>query len=479
METSTEDLKVSGLGDFLVELLQLIALELNPPSLVSFSLTCRSFQCQMLSKTDVTTGVIPTTPKFGILAIPRCVKGFGVCVEAVKYDYPSLFDYWSGLVKIKYDGDGDWASPLEGLLNSAGRLKSKERTMMWIGKIYGFAYLNRTMARECLSDDWHVFVDGVASTDNIEKYETLVLPKQKEASEDEEVTEDEVNRNILKMHFSSSLESGSFKMAEYLAKRCEGTWETDVEDEDGNTFTSDEALGHVIDTNNGGALKWFLDRVPDDRTPVRKKNMLNSILSGSESPDQINVAISHPLFSSVPDDDIYLDQREYSTSDIFAILGCRPGLIKRLYQYLARTKEIDPRLEQYLKTLSKDEVLDLLTKRGTSTEVYRNVFGWFPNLFVIDQEFGSFFDCIEINIGFSPAVRLLMERSTTSTGLFEFLAKEHHDLIHTLIGENIFTDEKIVAAIKGGKLRAKENSSDKKCEGKKGVPKKKGKTAAR
>src|SRR5271156_175068 len=93
-----------SLADLNRDCLQQIALKLDPVSLVSFSFVCTAFQCQVIPRgpegePSVDPGI---STVYGILGFPCTVCGPDICEQAVKYDLPGLFDYWTGILGYDY-----------------------------------------------------------------------------------------------------------------------------------------------------------------------------------------------------------------------------------------------------------------------------------------------------------------------------------------------------------------------------------------
>lgn len=442
-----------ALNEIITEILQCIALNLDPPSLVSFSLACHSFECKVFSEEDETKKIPRTAPQFGILGIPRTARGFGVCLESIKYDHRALFDYWTNEVKINVVVKNKNAKMQ--MLQVAGSLSLTDSTMWWIGKIYTFIYSRPKMARcECLQA-WRALASGIAASNNIEKYELMVAPQypippprqigdEEDDGDIEEEDEDHSDIRYGTEHFQEALNAKTFDFALYLAKRLIHSWEYDYDGDDEvpvDTFSSEEALCTALDTNPD-ALQWFLDHIPVQTIKSQKLSKLQMLIEELNSTDMANVIFTHSLFADLPDDEIEIN-KFLLPKVALVILSHRPGLFPMLLKSLVRSEELDPFTESYIKKLSYKEFVDIFKDCRPTLAVAKKLMEIFPR----SEDFDDIFEALYGIFEFVPVVKLLAN-PTPPPRFFEFLIMNYGEHIHELLGEGLFSDEAIVEAIK-------------------------------
>jgi len=409
------------------DVLQCIALQLDTVSLVSFSLVCNAFRCNLMPPKDENGDSRPRTWEgFGILGIPNVVYADGLCIEAVRNDLPEAFDYWSTRVKLNPRVVGN-------MLTEAGILQI-ERGMFWVGKIHIFMFSNPWVIK--LDDSWTEFVNGIIISDDAIKYMSIVYP----------TTIGSYAKEHLSIHFKKAITARSFKLAELLAETLHPILVADYPELQ-STFLHDGALKYASDHAEG--MKWFLDRIPINITIAAKTHKLNHILHISPS-DTMVMAIGHPLFAEVPDVSIIIPHAT-SQKTILNILDRRPTLdivTSGIYTKLLCSNEFDARAIKYVPRIPASKMYKALIDNFSSINraTLKRLLELFP---LRDYYTGELlFDRVFRTLGFKDAVKLFSETSILGENLLMFLKKKYLKNMGELIGTDIFPDDVIVQAIR-------------------------------
>ena len=483
--------------NLLPECIQLIALQLDPVSLVSFSLACTTFSCKMMSSDKSKVGVaktktriskaeirvpeanLPRTAKtFGVLGIPKNVKGQCIIYKSIKYDLPDLFDYWVNLLN---PSDVD----LDEMIRKAGKLTPKEKSLQWIGKIYSCIYSKPKMAQSG-GVDWSAFTDGAIRSDDINHYISVVgeaqYKKWKEEGsdpndEDSEEEEDDINLNIAdsKYHsvFGEALAVGSLKIAEHFITQADGSV-------DEGYFRSIRAFRRAVH-GSCDSLIWFLNRMPTNLTLKQKTAILRTAFNCmSTEPKVVEVLCTHPFFEDIDMSTAKIPVRSYDTNVAFELLSHRPELLKplKLYRSFWR-KSADPRAQPYLKELTIQEICGTWISCGTPMEIIDEILAnntFFPPNDFENKNFKEVFECIVDKWNIKEAAKRFGCCDPDNLVNFtKFLSKDWSSSLIDLLGEDIIPDEIITKAIKDRKLE--EKLKDASNLGKKTAPRAKSKAA--
>ena len=435
---------MSTLIGFPVEILQTIALKLDPCSLVSFSLTSKAFECYIWHEECVEYS--QTAPRYGILGIPSSVMGIGICEEAVKYDLVELFDYWCERVRINIENS------IASMLRYAGLQVSKERSLFWVGKIYMFCYSRPNLAKDSTDrrDDFCGFVHGVITSDDVEKYKFFQsLPTDE--GDDEDADEREVRSLPQMRHMVIALEEDALNIAEYIGQTSTL-----------RIFASQDCWEPIISsTISATSLRWFLDKIPSDLDLSVKIFRLNMILTKSVlrfSAEKMMVVFTHSLFLDVPDEKIVM-KHPLPSNVALEILSLRPRLVLTCLNFLTslwnkHTKILDPRAEQYLKIVKAADVIKILKNCLVPLSVAKTLLERFPIGSDCDtNDFDDIFSLLVQENKFKDVVKAF---ANSYPWLLEMIKRKWSHKFYTLVGEDIFPDDVIVAAIREAKQSEQE-----------------------
>ena len=307
-----------------------IAGMLDSASLVSFSLTCKPFYCPMAPITDSQKDKLimeetskprkkgaaarkgkgkgveeempaivnspPTTfTDYPLRTIPRTAFGVWICVRCVKYNYPSLFDYWSEKVKVRRHP----GNLLPSMLKFAGAIVPKEQGAVMVGKIYSFMYTRGYS--DVFGDS---LAEGVMRANNIQHFESSIFTE---------------GPHELYEYLCGSVRYGSIELAEHIATKFTTTFE--VSDQ----YTEEDV---VLDANNilysysvvcacANKIKTFnwLMRNISELDEGKRTRVFFTITEDIRDPNIMEAALKHPLFSHIIDDMFVWNHKEGHTID--------------------------------------------------------------------------------------------------------------------------------------------------------------------
>lgn len=295
--------------------LQNVALNLDPASLVSFSLACKTFSCKYF---DDPYDMIPrssgrtfkkkmqrlTVPKegnvlsenYGILRLPNCILGVGILYQSIKHDYPNLFEYWVDYLgrhtSIIFDNGDDDEESFESAEGYVGAIPT-HRCLEWIGRI--------RIAKYKIGFPPHNFIYEVIKSRDLDKYITLVYePLSRTVPMTGTLKIEETFRIAI---IADALEIAKFIATELSIRVYERAY-----------------FKHAYDSSQK-IFAWILDKIPLGADIMK----LYSSIMGSRPNIFANfmAVLNHPLFR-----DIEFTEINLSPKDTLTLLEMRPDLIK-------------------------------------------------------------------------------------------------------------------------------------------------------
>lgn len=439
-----------------LDCLQTIASLLDPASLVSLSLTNTLFKCDIVLEDDAGD---PRSGKYGLWPLPKTVMADGILVEAIKYNYHSLFDYWSPLVTLFEEMDiGD--TNINEMIKNAGRITPKEASLAWIGKIFMFIFSRPVLAQLNTADNqWNSYYSGILKTNDVEHYLALGDARLEWGS-------DEDRKEAKAEDVRQALKRGAINIADHIMRQ---NTDTDFFDFHNTLF--------IAASKNPKSLKWILDKAYTAGLDKHRRLIIFwDILNSVRTTETAQIAITHPLVTDISDEELLNEDfgPVVESRDVIAVLlSHRPKLLEPLSLYLNFwTKGVlDKRFLPYLGSLTEDDVMHIARTNCkvsiTSIEEIIVAAGITLNYK------RPLFETLLHAYSASETINLFKPKAPEEMEIYiDYITKNYFIEFSDLIGENVFPDETILRIVREQKSKQPKSkkASAKKVPPKRGRP---------
>lgn len=390
-----------------------------------------------------------------LLSLPSTLRGQGVLISAVEHDHPSLFDYWAPLVKLK------GPRSIFTMMNHAGSIGPRQRSLEWIAKIQVFLFANPKIAYT--TTYWGNYSEGVIKSNRVAHYQSVLGS----------IT----NESQIREHLDSAIEMNATKIGDHILATHPNISFFAFDERDREPCGANE-VGRVL----GTTLTWYLNVISGPRGLIpdaKKGEMLGMLLRRTKTVESAKILLTHPFFAQVEDADVISNGWKMPRDVVFTLLSFRPGLLSKwnLFKYFWTAEQLDPRAIPIIKSFTSQKLRGLLKSYTLLPAIFEQIMvAMEPKIGYADCDGWFLRYTIRIYKDFSDAIRYFYPSGVAERDAYLKYILVHYDSrLHELLGKDIFTDEKILLKMreKAKKVEKVEEApvKKKKAVAKKAVPK--------